>query len=210
MPYSDEDHVSYTRNEYENLPYYKNMFNFLKEKKIESYIDIGANVGEVCNIFFERFPTLQKAFLIEPEVNTFNFLKQNVKKTKNIECYNLAIYYGNDPPYIFKNFNPGGNIISSRQPNHGDFYNSGFIQNYSTLEELKFPIVDLVKIDIEGGEFDLIENSTYIQDINYIEIEFHYAQNSIDILEYIKNKLSNYKIVVVEDILGRFLLERIK
>lgn len=207
MPLTREEHIKYTREEYSNLDYYKSLFSILKEKKIKSYIDIGANIGEVCNIYFEKIPSLEKAYLFEPDIENYNFLLKNVKCCENIFSYNKAIYYGKNIPKLFKNFNPGGFIVSDTNPK-GSFSDSGQQLDYITLEDLNFPSIDLIKIDIEGGEFELIEKSKYLHSVPYIEIEFHYDYGSLDINSYIKDKMFNHEIILIEDIQGRVLLER--
>ena len=74
MPSSRESHVLYTRSELETYQYYKDVIEILKQDKIKSYIDIGANVGEFCNVLFEKIDTLKKAYLIEPQEDNFIFL----------------------------------------------------------------------------------------------------------------------------------------
>ena len=61
-----------------------------------------------------------------------------------------------------------------------------------TLEELELPIVDFIKIDIEGGEFNVIENSSYLQQIRWIDIEFH---GNIDV-SYVKTYFPNHEIML--------------
>ena len=207
MPFTREEHVEYTKKEYNELIYYKNMFDILIEKKVKSYIDIGANIGEVCNIYFEKIPSLKTAYLFEPDIDNYKFLLNNIKFSKNIIAYNKAIYYGKNSPKLFQNFNPGGFIVSDSNPNKS-FFDSNQKIEYTTLEDLNLSNIDLIKIDIEGGEFELIENSKYIHTVPYIEIEFHYDNNSLDIKKYLKDNIPNHVIVLIEDIEGRVLLER--
>lgn len=205
MPYSQEEHISYTFKEYTEGPYYVNLFNILKTKNIESYMDIGANIGEVCNIYFDSLETLKKAYLIEVNLSNFNFLKTHIKYPEKVELYNLAIYYGKNPPKLFKNFNPGGYIVSDKN-NIDNFDIDSIVENYTTLEKLNLSLPDLIKIDIEGGEFDIIKYSTYLHLVKYLEIEFHYDNLNID--EYIKSSFPNHNVILAEDVKGRFLLER--
>jgi FkbM family methyltransferase len=204
MPYSHEEHVTYTNKEYRDYSYYQSLFNILKNKNIQSYIDIGANVGEVCNIYFDTLPTLKKAYLFEVEVSAFNFLNNNIKYPEKVQSYNLAIYYGSDPPKLFKNFNTGGGVVATAI-NNNQFTEFDTIKNYSTLEQLNLPLVDLIKMDIEGGEYDIIKYSKFLHSVKYLEIEFHY--DNLNIEEYIANSFPNHNIILAEDIKGRFLFE---
>ena len=46
MPSTLKEHITYTRNEW-SKGYYEMIIKFLKDKKIESFIDLGGCVGEV-------------------------------------------------------------------------------------------------------------------------------------------------------------------
>jgi FkbM family methyltransferase len=132
MPSTREEHVTYTRNELNNYPYYVEIIEELKKHNIESYLDIGANVGEFCNILFEKLPTLKKAYLIEPEKENFRFLKAHVIP-KNISFFEIAIGYNIPTPKIIPlHDNVGGFTIINSPDN---------VSNVSikTLEELKIP-----------------------------------------------------------------------
>lgn len=202
MPSTRKEHVEYTKNELNNYPYYIEIINELKNHNIKSYLDIGANVGEFCNVLFEKLPTLKKAYLIEPEIENFDFLKNNVT-LKNILFFNVAIGYNISSPKITPyDGNIGGfQVIDSK--------NEGIEVIVKTLEELKIPKVDLVKIDIEGGEYNLIENSDYLQNIKWLDIEFHDYYN-IPTRDYVKKYFPNHTIEIIESLEGRCLLKKIK
>lgn len=203
MPTTRESHVIYTRNELTNYKYYIDVINVLKKEHIKTYLDIGANVGEVCNYLFETFPTLQKAFLIEPEDENYNFILTNVKNLEKVEIYKLAIGYDFKNPKLVnhESGNVGGFFLSegdSTSPN----------VKVTTLEKLEIPIVDLVKIDVEGLEYNIIENSSYLQEIEWIEIEFH-GHSDKSIIDYVNKYFPNHTIIVLENIGGRCLLKKI-
>jgi len=203
MPSSRESHMLYTRSELETYQYYKDVIEILKQDKIKSYIDIGANVGEFCNVLFEKIDTLKKAYLIEPQEDNFIFLQNNVKKQK-VLFFQKAIGYNLVSPKIYSvDDNIGGFRLVP------DSSIPGIEVEVATLEELKFPKVDLIKLDIEGGEYNVIENSTFLKTVKWIEVEFHDYYN-IPTKEYIKKYLPKHTIRCIEDLEGRCLLEKIK
>jgi FkbM family methyltransferase len=201
MPATREEHVVYTRNELNNYQYYIDVINELKKHTIKSYLDIGANVGELCNYLFEVLPSLKTAHLIEPENDNFNFMVSNIKE-KDIKTYHFAIGYGYKNAKLENHWsgNVGGFLLTES--------NSG-ISNVTikTLEELSLPIVDLVKIDVEGAEYNIIENSKYLQEVEWIEIEFHDYHNK-PLVPYVTKYFPNHTIIIVEDIGGRCLLKK--
>jgi FkbM family methyltransferase len=199
MPTTREEHVIYTRNELNSYQYYIDVIEYLRNVGIKSYLDIGANIGEFCNVLFEKIPTLQEAHLIECESENIKFLKNNIKPP-NVAVYDLAVGYDITNPTLITNGNVGGfKVVESDTVGN-------FNVKVSTLEDLNLPIVDFVKIDIEGGEYSIIENSKYIQKIKYIEIEFHDHEN-ISTVEYVSDKFKDHQLKFLEPVLeGRCLL----
>ena len=196
MPATRKDHVLYTRRELSSYRYYVKMIDILRENRIESYIDIGSNTGEFCNVLFERIPSLKTAHLIEPEPDNFAFMIGNVKRNV-VKFYNLAIGYGykNAELICHPSKNVGGFFLSETYP-----HQSGIRVEISTLESLKIPTVDFIKIDIEGGEFNLIENSTKIKETKYIEIEFHVSpRDSHKNKDFLSKNLPNFDIICRDD-----------
>lgn len=182
-----EGHINHTRKEVTEDPYFIALLSYLKQKRISSYVDIGANVGEFSNILFESLPTLKDAYLIEPEERNFNFLKSHIKNESKL--YKVAIGYNfNSGVLVEDTNNAGGHRLAEIFYTDSNF----FKVEVKTLEELELPVVDFVKIDIEGGEFNVIENSTYLQQVRFLDVEFH---GSIDI-EYVKKHFSTYQILL--------------
>ena len=195
MPVTREEHVKYTRDELNKYEYYVELLKVLKKESITSYVDIGANVGELCNFLFEELPTLNNAILIEPEPDNFMFMKNNVIND-NVTYYNLAIGYGYKNGVIISNGNVGGFIINENT--------SGLLNgvNVNTLEELDLPIVDLIKIDVEGAEYSIIKNSTFLQKIKLIEIEFHATLSELEnnyTVDFVNKHFPNHRIVVFDN-----------
>lgn len=195
MPTTREEHVKYTREELLKYDYYIKIIEILKNENIKSYLDIGANVGELCNFLFDQLPTLSYAILIEPEPDNFSFMKNHVIN-KNITYHNLAISYGFKNGMIISNGNVGGFIVVE---NTSDKL-IGF--DTKTLEELNLPIVDLVKVDVEGSEYSIIENSSYLQKVRLLEIEFHATLSELKnnhSVNFVKTYLPNHEIIAYDN-----------
>lgn len=188
MPLSQGEHVQYTRDEFTTYPYYVDMIKILETKKIKSYVDIGANVGEFCKCMFEKLPTLTTAYLIEPEEANFKFMTNRMEELRQycLHMFNVGITYNIKNPVFLRSFNVGGHRIIESE-------NASDIKT-STLEDLKIPIVDLIKIDTEGGEYDIIENSSYLQEVEWLDIEFHDYDGSHPMEEYVEKFLPKHRI----------------
>jgi len=182
-----EGHIVHTRKELTEEPYYIALLSTLKVNRIVSYVDVGANIGEFSNILFEQIPTLQDAYLIEPEDHNYEFLQTHLKNKSTL--HKTAIGYNfTSGVLVMDSNNAGGHRLKEIAFADTNFSNV----KIKTLEELELPIVDFVKIDIEGGEFNVIENSTYLQQIRWIDIEFHGA---IDV-KYVKKYFPGHEIML--------------
>lgn len=193
--------INHTRKELIEEPYFIALINTLKFNEIESYVDVGANTGEFSNILFEQIPTLNNAYLIEPEENNYNFLQNNIKNKSVL--YKVAIGYNFTSGVLVNDSNnAGGHLLREMKYVDTSFSNV----EIKTLEELELPIVDFIKIDIEGGEFNVIENSSYLQQIRWIDIEFH---GHVDV-DYVKKHFSGYDVMLYDHICNtiRYFLKK--
>ena len=187
-----EKHQVYTRNEHKDNKYYATVLDTLKKAKITSMIDAGACTGEVSKMMFEAIKTLKKSYLIEPMVENIQFIKDNLKGY-DVEVINKALIYGEKTVSFGKlPQNVGGGSV--------------FLQGDSVVDTIKLedlPVVDFLKMDIEGLEVNVIQNSTNIQKIKFLEIEFHHYD---DLLQFKENRvpfvtkwLPNHKVLLDGD-----------
>lgn len=139
------------------------------------FVDIGANIGSVSiyvDSFNQSLKEKIKVYAVEPEKHNIDLLNHNIlnNDTENITVVNNAIWHEEG---LMTLSNKGGNS-SIVYETDGDF---SYIQAI-TLEQLfniyQIKEVDVMKIDIEGAEFDLIINtpSEVLAKIKYITLEF--------------------------------------
>ena len=156
---------------------YKHILLDIKEGDI--CIDCGANYG-----LFTRLVYIQKGicYSFEPNSSLYEHLLKMYKNTDNVYLYQYAVSNENKTTKFFKvsennYFKDQGFSISI---NVGDYYDeikaiklSDFIKNEILKENNS---IYLLKMDIEGEEFnvleDIIENELYYN-IKYIFVETH-------------------------------------
>jgi FkbM family methyltransferase len=208
MPTTREEHISYTKHELENYQYYKNAFNYLSKKNIKTYLDLGANVGEYSNIVLNKIPTIEYVYLIEPEKENYEFLLKHVSNKVNYESFNVAIGYGIKKGFLSTNGNVGGFKLNGE---------GGVEVAVTTFEDMNIPVVDLLKMDVEGFEYNIIENSTYLKKVKYLDIEFHQTPKQVGegfIPSYLKENMRTHEIIVFDENpsnkYGRCVLKLIK
>jgi FkbM family methyltransferase len=139
------------------------------------FVDIGANVGSV-SLFVDNFNKDRedkiRVFAIEPEPHNLSLLQKNIENNpvENVTVINKAIWHQNKEV-----------LITNRGGNSSIFEIEGIEQTKIqaiTLEKLfkenNIKHVDVMKIDIEGAEFDLIINAPEktLAKIKYITLEF--------------------------------------
>jgi FkbM family methyltransferase len=199
MPQTLESHVEYTRREWES-PYYQECIKYINDKsKCISFVDLGGCVGEVSNVIMERISSLRTLHIVEPVRENFEYIVErfngNIEKDelknccsiefgdKIINVYNKAIYYGS------------GEIILGQLSNYtnvggwsySDNHKQNIIESIKTMGLEEIDETDIIKIDIEGLELNLLQNSKSIKKFRFIFLELH-----DDLLENYEELLEKY------------------
>lgn len=122
-------------------------------------IDCGANVGYGTLYFNTVFPGVE-VVSVEPETENYNMLCRNVANYKNVTPMHAAIWHKSAGMSI-KNpaeFAAGFEVAESSD-------NSGFAIKGVTINEIlksrNWDYADIIKIDIEGAEFELFANNPH-------------------------------------------------
>lgn len=141
-------------------------------------IDCGANIGLSTLFFKKKYPDC-KIYSIEPEVSNFKMLQLNIKNYKDVFVINAAVWHNLKELYIV---DPGIGHASFIMSEDG--HSNNIVGTISTItindliERIAQDFVDLIKIDIEGSEFDLFSNNpeTWINKIKCLAVEIHERQ----------------------------------
>lgn len=126
------------------------------------FVDIGANIGAV-SIFVDSFNGNRgynnkiKVYAVEPEPHNLSLLNQNIQNNlvKNITIVDKAVWHEEKMVSISDR---GGNssIVNLENENKSEVL-AITMENLFSMYNIKE--VDVMKIDIEGAEFDLIINT---------------------------------------------------
>lgn len=150
------------------------IFEFFESCKIKMNdqiaLDIGANIGN-HSIYFKKY--FKKVIAFEPIIKTFNILKLNVSNYKNIEIKNFGLSSSNGTFYMETNkTNIGGSRIVKDNTNSGESF------DFFVLDDLKIEgNVGLIKIDVEGHEYEVLKGSEKLIKNNYPIILFELNKN---------------------------------
>jgi FkbM family methyltransferase len=163
------------------------------------FIDCGGHHGEGLKSFIEMYNIDEtwKVFSFEPNKDSFDILKDFKYNRCNIEFINVGIWISNSkltfnvettsPSYGSKEDGAGSTFVDLKNWNvkHpgnmgvGDYISSYEVDviNFSDfLKSLKDVEFLLVKMDVEGSEYDILRNiinDDSISVINDLYVEFH-------------------------------------
>lgn len=138
-------------------------------------VDIGANIG-CFSLYAWSKNKKAKIFAVEPENNNFRILKHNVHINNadlNISCLNFALAgeSGLQKLYLDKETNSGKNSFFG----HGRFMEVEALSLEHLFMHAQIEHCDLLKVDIEGGEYDVMYKSSdeIFNKISHIILEWH-------------------------------------
>lgn len=144
------------------------IYKFNSKNKIPIIYDCGANVGTSCLYFKQLFPYAKiKAFEADPMIA--KRLKNNLFKNKinDIEVIDSAVWVNKDGIEFSSEGADGGSIYGESKKIK---LNSIRLKDFLDKEEH----VDLLKIDIEGAEYEVLldcENS--LTSVDNLFVEYH-------------------------------------
>jgi hypothetical protein len=173
---------------------YKDTLKHMAQSEtINTFLDLGANVGATINFFCETFPTINEIYGFEPMPFNYDYLIYRIAdllndNNKKVQIFKKAVYYGISKGSFcgLGDNNTGGMHLSEIvESNNAEFgWGEAFLIGYDaecvTLEETlpSSTIIDLCKIDIEGSEWNVLSNSKFIKNnIKNILLEYHFVSN---------------------------------
>ena len=134
-------------------------------------IDAGANIGMASVYFARRYPDA-KIIAIEPDLENFNILKQNAQMFPSIVPVHGALWNADGSVQVYDG---GHGSWGMRVKDDND--STGFIRSMKVdtlLREHGIDKIDLLKIDVEGAEYEIFEDAHgWIGRVNAICIELH-------------------------------------
>ena len=161
-------------------------YKFHSAKPNPVIIDCGANTGLSVIYFKTIFPDA-KITAFEPDVSIFKILHENLKNFgyADVELVNKAVWSENGSIRFLASGGVGGRI------SNGNDLQSVEMRT-ARLSDLLNKEVDFLKIDIEGAEFDVINDcKDKLDKVKHIFIEYHSEQSNEQKLDEILKILKN-------------------
>lgn len=165
-------------------------------------VDAGANVGATLRYFRTQYPD---AFLIglEPDPRTYDVCRQNIEDGAGISLRNQALAGHTGQVTLIR---PRGESWATSASGVGRAFTATAVTLDSLVEELRG--IDLLKIDIEGAEWEVLRVSERLKDVAWIVGEFH-PQAGVSSNEFLGLLTERFDIVVdTIAVNGTFALRR--
>ncbi|MBW4620828.1 MAG: FkbM family methyltransferase [Cyanosarcina radialis HA8281-LM2] len=142
-----------------------------------SLVDLGANIG-ITSVWFSRHYPIQKLIAIEPNPANAEILRRNLLNNKINASVIEAAIGSTDRSIIFHlsgDSNQGTILATEEQNNRAGEMEVKMISMSTVLADLESnEEIDLVKMDIEGGEEELLSaNLSWLRRVKAIIAELH-------------------------------------
>ncbi len=177
---------------------YKIFSRGLQFQPCDIILDIGANEGMFSIMMAKLFP-FTRIISLEPVQKTFFTMIKNIglNNVTNIHPYNLGVGGRSNKSeiiYCDKVYSGGSSMVVTPNFESQDIVNIEVVAFDDIFDIRKFPEIDrikLLKMDIEGAEYETLYNSTCLPRIDNMVAEFH-INARLEAMGYDINELATW------------------
>ncbi len=146
----------------------------LSSKAVSVVFDCGANIGLSSLYFSLRYPSA-RIYSIEPDPGNFSLLTENVKTESKIFPIRGAIARpGMVSAYLSQNQASWGNrLLSDDERKDANSVEVPCLTIDDICNKYGIAKIDLLKVDIEGGEESLFSDPSFLSYTDFVVIELH-------------------------------------
>lgn len=149
-------------------------------------VELGGYVGVWSQQIIDKFNC--NVFIVEPMTDFFSVLSKKFEKNKKVKLLKVGISSENKTGVIYHDNDGSSSLLNNKTPIEVDF-----ITIETMLSKFNLDVVDLIQINIEGSEYEVLENmieSGVINKFKNIQVQFHLGINdAVKIRDDIRNKL---------------------
>lgn len=149
----------------------KEIYKFEAESSVPLIIDCGANIG-ISIVYFKHLYPQAKIIAFEPDPILFSMLSKNISNFffENIEIHQAAIWTNDHGVSFLQEGGHSGKVLEGGS--HDKEISVPSFQLKNILNS--FESIDMLKIDIEGAEFDvLFDCGEYLSKCKNVFVEYH-------------------------------------
>ncbi|HWB25350.1 MAG TPA: FkbM family methyltransferase [Chitinophagaceae bacterium] len=147
--------------------------NYFLKYTPKTIVDCGANVGFACLYFSSLFPGAE-IIAVEPQKDNYNQLCKNVKSYSNIKPLHAAIWH-KPGKLVIKNESEMSASFEVQENTEANIAGLNAVTIDEIIRDNNFDQIDILKIDIEGSEYNLFANNphTWLSKTRCLVIELH-------------------------------------
>ncbi len=145
--------------------------NYDNLNKTSLVFDLGGYKGQWTSDIYSKYQC--RIFIFEPVAAFAKLIDERFKLNEDIKVFNFGLGSKNEVLSININSDASSVLMHSDDHNQEKIYIKDF---QSFLEQNNIDTIDLIKINIEGAEFDLMDyilDNNLISRIKTIQIQFH-------------------------------------
>ena len=149
--------------------------------------DVGGYKGQGASDLFSMY--LSTIYIFEPHTEYAKEIEKRFKKNNKIKIFNFGLSNKKSDNYLYFNNDGSTLFLKNKQKEKVRLESiSNFIKNNNIKK------IDLLKLNIEGGEYDALDdliNSGLLNIITNLQVQFHnFFPDAKKKMNEIKNKLS--------------------
>ena len=152
--------------------------------------DCGGYLGDFCQDVLDKNENLD-IYVFEPVQKYCNSIRERFQHHKNVKVFDFGLGSKNKSIDIDLNDLHSSEFTASDKRK---LISCEIVNVLNFLEQKNIKHIDLIKLNIEGGEYDLLEkliSSGFIRNIKNLQIQFHnYGQWSIDARARMREQLA--------------------
>ena len=141
--------------------HYQRLLNLEHINNNSIILDIGANIGDVTDVIMKNYnPNI---FCYEPNISCYNYMLKRFKKNSKIKIFNVAVSNFSGKTFLYfhnksTNISEFNERSSLKKEKDGLDINKKIEVNCINIKEIieKYNQIDLIKIDIEGSEYEVM------------------------------------------------------
>jgi FkbM family methyltransferase len=157
--------------------FFKGEYRFTARTETPVILDCGANIG-LATLFFKHLYPQAHVTAFEADPNIADILKANITNNnlRDVEIQNLMLANTEGDRTFFVTNDPAANLMGSANPNRVSDHREVTVPAARLSRFIHGP-VDFLKLDVEGSEFEVLEDliaSGSLSQIASMVIEYHH------------------------------------